>query len=275
MAGAVEVVAVKPRVVVLRTAGTNCDIETAHGFKLAGGEPHLVHINELLRKNKRLLDYDILAVPGGFSYGDDIAAGKILANEVKHLLTKEITKFARMGRPVIGICNGFQVLVKTGLLPDGGEDLAQKVTLTFNDSGKFEDRWVYLKKETGSRKPEAGCIWTKGLPKMIYLPVAHGEGKFVTRDEKVLKDVEDGGLVVFRYADRKGRLASYPWNPNASLNNIAGICNKGGTMLGLMPHPERYLYRCNHPRWTREDLPEEGVGLAMFRNAVRYVKNKD
>jgi len=274
VAGAVKVVAVKPKVVVLRTAGTNCDIETAHGFKLAGGEPHLVHINALLRKNKGLLDYDILAVPGGFSYGDDIAAGKILANEIKYLLRKEITKFARTGRPVIGICNGFQVLVKTGLLPDGGENLAQKVTLTFNDSGKFEDRWVYLRNEKVKAK-NVKCIWTKGLPEIIYLPVAHGEGKFATRNEKILKDVEDNGLVVFRYADRKGKPASYPRNPNGSVNHIAGICNKSGTMLGLMPHPERYLSRCNHPRWTREALPEEGFGLIMFKNAVRYVKDKD
>jgi len=253
----------KPKVIVLRTAGTNCDIETAHGFKLAGGDSHLVHINELLKKSKKLSDFDILAVPGGFSYGDDIAAGKILANEIKYLLAKEIKKFVKAGKPVIGICNGFQVFVKTGLLPDGGESLTQKVTLTFNDSGKFEDRWVYLKNESD-------CIWTKGLPEIIYLPVAHGEGKFAVDSDKVLNDLETNKQVAFRYSDMNGKSAPYPQNPNASLNDIAGICTREGTVLGLMPHPERYLFKFNHPRWTREELPEEGFGLVMFRNAVQY-----
>jgi phosphoribosylformylglycinamidine synthase len=255
----------KPRVIILRTAGTNCDIETAHGFHLAGGRPERVHINQLFKKEKRLFDYDIMAIPGGFSYGDDVAAGKILANEIKYLLTEEIKKFAADGKPIIGICNGFQVLVKTGLLPDGAErDLSQKVTLTFNDSGKFEDRWVYLKTEHKN-------IWTKGLPNIICLPVAHGEGKFTPGDDSVLRELERGSYVAFRYVDAKGKPAPYPWNPNASVNNIAGISDRQGTILGLMPHPERFLYRYNHPGWTREKLPEEGTGLRILKNAVRYV----
>lgn len=262
----------KPRVMVLRTAGTNCDVETAHGFELAGGEPELVHINQLFRKERKLSGYDVLAIPGGFSYGDDIAAGKILANEIKYLLTEDIKKFASAGKPIIGICNGFQVLVKTGLLPDGIEnDFRQTATLTFNDSGKFEDRWVYLKTEKYGDK-DSKCIWTRNLPGMIYLPVAHGEGKFVAKDKKVLEDIEKKKKVVFRYTDNRGQLASYPWNPNASVNNIAGICDKRGIILGLMPHPERYLSRLNHPRWTREKLPEDGIGLAIFRNAIKFVK---
>jgi len=252
------------KVIVLRTAGTNCDKETAYGFKLAGGSPELVHINELFKKKKRLSEYDILAIPGGFSYGDDIAAGKILANEIRYLLTEEIKAFANLGKPIIGICNGFQVLVKTGLLPgNGGEDLTQEVTLAFNDSGRFEDRWVYLKTENK-------CIWTKGLPDIIYLPVAHGEGKFIPRNKKVLKGIEGKNQIAFRYVDKKGRRADYPWNPNASVGDIAGISDEKGTILGLMPHPERYLSKHNHPRWTREDLPEEGFGLIMLKNAVRH-----
>jgi len=263
----------KPKVLVLRTAGTNCDVETAYGFRLAGGESHLVHINEFLKKKKKLSNYDILAVPGGFSYGDDIAAGKVLANEIKYLLTEEIKRFAAEAKPIIGICNGFQVLVKIGILPYSDKELDQKVTLTFNDSGKFEDRWVYLKNEKVKAK-KSKCIWTEGLPKVIYLPVAHGEGKFTAGDKRTLKEIEKNKQIVFRYTNKGGRLASYPWNPNASVNNIAGISNRKGTILGLMPHPERYLFKHNHPRWTREDLPEEGFGLVMFRNAVRYVGNR-
>jgi len=261
-----------PKVVVLRTAGTNCDVETAYGFKLAGGEPHLVHINEFLGGHKILPEYDIMAIPGGFSYGDDIAAGKILANEIKYLLADEVKKFADDGKPIIGICNGFQVLVKTGLLPGFSKDLEQEATLTFNDSGKFEDRWVYLRVENRVQSAENRCMWTKNLPEVIYLPVAHGEGKFIAKDKETLKDVEENNQVVFRYADEEGKSAPYPWNPNASVNDIAGISNKEGTILGLMPHPERYLVKFNHPRWTREELPEESFGLTMFKNAIKYTQ---
>ncbi|MCM8778239.1 MAG: phosphoribosylformylglycinamidine synthase I [Candidatus Omnitrophica bacterium] len=253
----------KPKVVVLRTAGTNCDYETAFAFERVGAIAALVHINQIIHKEKSLLDYDILAIPGGFTYGDDISAGKILANELKYILKEKLGNFVKNKRPVIGICNGFQVLVKAGLLPGNG--FFQKVTLTYNDSGRFEDRWVYLKIVTSK------CIWTTGLPEIIELPVAHGEGKFIG-DKEVIEKLKQNGQIVFQYVDEKGNLRGYPYNPNGSLENIAGICDETGLILGLMPHPERHIEYFQHPRWTREGRSGEGDGLQVFRNGVNYVK---
>ncbi len=257
-----------PKVIVLRTAGTNCDIETYHAFKTAGGNPELVHINRLFEKQRRLADYDILAVPGGFSYGDDVAAGKILANELKHKLYEDIRMFVSSGKPVIGICNGFQVLVKVGVLP-GFEvvDGEQKVTLTSNDSGRFECRWVWLKKNNNNKS-----LFLEGLNDMIYLPVAHAEGKFVVKDDNVLGRLKDNNQLVFHYVNEKGEEPIYPFNPNGSVEAIAGISNPQGNVLGMMPHPERYTVKYHHPRWQREKLPEEGDGLMIFKNAVEYAK---
>lgn len=245
----------KVKVIVLRTAGTNCDKETVFAFQAAGADTDLVHVNELIQGRKNLDACKIIALPGGFSYGDDIAAGKVLANELRFRLAGHMQKFVSSGRLVIGICNGFQVLVKTGLLPHS--------TLTFNDSGKFEDRWVYL--NNGNR---GKCIFTKGIG-MIYLPVAHGEGKFIT-DKKTIGELEKNDEIVFTYADKNGGKAGYPWNPNGSMGNIAGICSKEGNVFGMMPHPERFLTRYQHPRWTREKLPEDGDGLKIFTNAVQF-----
>lgn len=271
----------KVKVIILRTAGTNCDYETDYAFKLAGAETELVHVNQLLRGEKHLSEYSILAIPGGFSYGDDISAGILLANELKYKLSDQLEKFVADQKLVIGICNGFQVLVKSGLLrgengrqsrsmfssqhrfSDGNKQ--QNVTLSMNDSGKFECRWSYLKTE------ESPCVFTKGLKKMNYLPVAHAEGKFMA-DEETLNCIEKNCQVVFRYVDQNGKPTGYPGNPNGSLNDIAGICDRSGRIFGLMPHPERYVARYNHPRWTREELLEEGDGLAIFRNAVEYVE---
>ncbi len=255
----------KPKVIILRTAGTNCDGETERGFRLAGANPERVHINRFIGKEKNLLDYDILAIPGGFSYGDDIAAGKIFANELRYKFFEQLKRFAEKQRPILGICNGFQVLVKSGLLP-GTDNYRQVVTLTFNDSGKFEDRWVYLK--NNSKK----CLFTKGLEKIIYLPIAHGEGKFIPQEKRVLKKLEKNGQIVFRYVDRSGKQGDYPINPNGSIDDIAAICNKEGNVLGMMPHPERYLFRLHHPAWRREKLHEKGDGLLIFKNAVEYVR---
>jgi phosphoribosylformylglycinamidine synthase subunit PurQ / glutaminase len=264
----------KPKAIILRTAGTNCDLETKAAFELAGAQADRVHINRLIRKEVRLSDYQMLAVPGGFSYGDDIASGKILANEMKNKLGNDLKDFADSGKPVIGICNGFQVLVKMGILPNDGNFL-QTATLSFNDSDKFECRWIHLTTNNKSQiAKKANCLWTQGLPAVFQLPVAHGEGKFVAGDDKVLHELEHRGQVAFRYCDEKGKPSmEYAFNPNGSVNAIAGICNPKGNILGLMPHPERFIYKWQHPgRAAQDNKSEFGWGLKLFINAVQSVK---
>ena len=253
-----------PKVLILRTAGTNCDWETASAFGLAGGIPVTAHVNELKAGKVRLMDYAILVLPGGFSYGDDISAGRILANEIKGHL-RELRGFIRSGRPVVGICNGFQVLVKAGLLPhtQSGEQVASFST---NDSSRFEARWVRLRINLQSQS-----LFVKGLPEMIELPVAHGEGKFVVKSPKVLETLKKTRSILMQYVNEEGKFAGYPYNPNGSLFNIAAITNPEGNCLGLMPHPERFVTRFHHPNWTRQTFCKEGVGLEMFRNAVKHV----
>jgi phosphoribosylformylglycinamidine synthase I len=258
----------KVKVIVLRTAGTNCNYETDHAFKLANADVEQVHINQLIRGEKELSPYQILALPGGFAYGDDIAAGKILANELKYKLRDSVEKFISDGKLMIGICNGFQVMVKAGLLPGfNGISDYQETTLYNNDSGKFECRWIYMKNVENNK-----CVWTKNIKQKVYFPVAHGEGKFTTIDESILDKLEANGQVVFKYVDTDGNPAEYPWNPNGSDRDIAGICDATGRIFGMMPHPERHISKYNHPRWTRENLDEEGDGLAIFRNAVEYAE---
>ncbi|MFA5039061.1 MAG: phosphoribosylformylglycinamidine synthase I [Candidatus Omnitrophota bacterium] len=252
----------KPRVLILKAAGTNCDLETAFAFESAGGSPESVHINELSRSAGKLADYQILAISGGFTYGDDISAGKILANELKYKLSDELSAFIARGSLVIGICNGFQVLVKAGLLP-GSEGFRQEATLALNDSGMFQDQWVYLKGEKDSR-----CVWTRSMPEVIYLPIAHGEGKFIPGNEEVLTRLREQGQVVLRYCDEKGGLGNV--NPNGSVDSIAGICDETGRVFGLMPHPERHLTSLQHPRWTRAGLKRHGDGFQIFLNAVNF-----
>ncbi len=251
------------RVMVLRAAGTNCDVETAYAFEKAGAQADFVHINRLAEGDARLLDYQVLAIPGGFTYGDDISAGKVLANELRNRVGESVRAFLDADRLVIGICNGFQVLVKMGLLPGWTNGSDQPVTLTNNDSNRFEDRWVHLKIDS-VRSP---FLCDKDV---IYLPVAHGEGKFVVDGPKALSRLEEAGQVVLRYCDAEGREGGYPVNPNGSVGAVAGICDETGKVFGLMPHPERYIERHHHPRWTREDLPETGDGTRFFENAVRY-----
>jgi phosphoribosylformylglycinamidine synthase len=227
-----------------------------------------VHINQLVGGSERLSDYQILALPGGFSYGDDIAAGKILANELKTKLSGELKEFIRKGKLIIGICNGFQIMVKAGLLP-GNAEMKQEASLIINDSGKFEDRWVYLKNQRPKAKGQK-CVWTQGLPEIIYLPVAHGEGKFVVQDKITLERLKDNGQIVFQYCDESGKLTGYPDNPNGSTENIAGVCDETGRVFGLMPHPERHAYREQHPRWPGEKSSKGADGAGIIKSGVEY-----
>ncbi len=258
----------KPKVLILKTAGVNCDAETAFAFESAGAEAEFVHINQLSTAEKKLSDYQVLAISGGFTYGDDIAAGKILANELKYKLFDDIKDFIHRGQLIIGICNGFQVLVKAGILP-GSVSFEQEATLAGNDRGVFEDRWVYLK-NPNIKGQNSKCVWTSGLPEIIYLPIAHGEGKFIPKNEEVLERLKKEGQIVFQYCGPDGLSGDYPINPNGSIDGIAGICDPSGRVLGLMPHPERHLTSLQHPRWTKEGLKKHGDGFAIFLNAVKY-----
>ena len=256
----------KPKVCVLRTAGTNCDQETAAAFKLAGARAELCHINNILENPGILKKYQALAFPGGFSYGDDIASGKIFANELKFKLAGEIEEFIKQGKLIIGICNGFQILVKSGFLP-GNLATEQNASLIINDSGKFEDRWVYL-------KPSGKSVWTKEIKEIIYLPVAHGEGKFIVQNKSLLKELEKRGQVVFRYCTQSGGAPVYPDDPNGSIDHIAGITDETGRILGLMPHPERHVFSRQHPRQESCKTEKFGQGLRIFKNGVEYLRKK-
>ncbi|MGR3301096.1 MAG: phosphoribosylformylglycinamidine synthase I [Candidatus Scalindua sp.] len=260
----------KPKAIILRTAGTNCDYETRYALEKAGADVDLVHVNQLVKDKGLLSSYHIFVLPGGFTYGDDIAAGKVLANQLRHHLLDELTRFVEDGKLVIGICNGFQVLIKMGLLPGingtqpSSNEYRQKFTLTHNDSNKFEDRWVYLKSFSDkSVFIDKDCL--------LYVPIAHAEGKFVAGNGEELEALGKSGQIIFKYVDKDGNIAKYPWNPNGSLDNIAGICDSTGRVIGMMPHPERYIEPTQHPRWTREGLKAEGDGIAIFRNAVNYI----
>jgi phosphoribosylformylglycinamidine synthase I len=241
------------KAIVLRSAGTNCDQESAFALRLAGAEVSIVHINQLLCGNVSLDPFRLMIIPGGFSYGDDVAAGKILANELRFKLRDALDAFVSQGKRIIGICNGFQVLVKTGYLP-GPADRAQTVTLAANDSGQFQCHWVRMKRE------KSACQWLGDTDAVWELPIAHGEGKFVAQDSRTLDALEKNGQVVFRY---KGA------NPNGSTNSIAGICSADGNVIGLMPHPERHVVYTQHPEWTRNANKNKiPVGLQFFKAAV-------
>lgn len=298
-----------PIALILRTAGINCDRELAHAFRLVGAEPVSVHINRLIDDPTPLTQAQLIGFPGGFSHGDDIAAGRIFANRLRHRLFGHFLAALRRGVPMIGICNGFQVMVKAGLLPDpqtppdppapsphalgltasavaADPPPNQTATLADNTSGRFVDRWVSLRAE-----PESVCIWTRGLADLdsFDLPIAHGEGRFCVSDGSVLRSLQANRQIALRYArvpdsappasghPRSAIPVNFPGNPNGSDADIAGICDPTGLVFGLMPHPERYTHPTHHPLWTRpsdEAMLHTPMGLRFFRNAVEHVAGR-
>lgn len=253
----------KPNCLIVRSAGTNCEVELAHAFELAGAAARFVHLNKLVAEPAIIDDAELIGFPGGFSYGDDIAAGRILANRLRQRLLGELQAAIGRGVPMIGICNGFQVLAKLGLLPDP-EAAVQTTTLADNAGGRFIDRWVGLEVD-----PDTCCIWTPGIER-LELPIAHGEGRFVPQSQQVLDSLHGQHQVVLRYAEQ----GTFAGNPNGSVDRIAGICDPTGLVLGLMPHPERYTHATNHPQWTRRSAStgaQTPAGLCFFQNAVAHV----
>jgi len=244
----------QPRVLVLRAPGTNCDLETAHAFELAGARAERLHINRLLENPRRFDDFQILCLPGGFSYGDDLGAGRILGAKMRSHLADALQQFKAAGKLILGICNGFQILLKSGiLLADDPQTGLPTATLAWNESGRYQDRWVSLR--TSSSK----AVFFAGIESM-YLPIAHAEGKFVPRDDATLRQLDSAGQLVLRYEQ----------NPNGAIADVAGVCDPTGRVCGLMPHPERHVDRTHHPRWTRGEGGEVGDGLKVFQNAVAY-----
>jgi phosphoribosylformylglycinamidine synthase subunit PurQ / glutaminase len=256
-----------PKALVLRAAGTNCDRETEYALTKAGFETRRIHIARLIENPSAISEFQFMVIPGGFSYGDDVAAGKILANQILHHLGDAVNAFVSSDKLVLGICNGFQVMIKAGLLPWANvspDEASRDATLAWNDCGKFEDRWVHL--SCDSEK----CVF---LPKgeIIALPIAHGEGKFIPRDDAVKQRLIDGDQVALRYVDAEGNPGPYPINPNGSTDNIAGICDPSGRLMGLMPHPERFIEVTHHPRWTRGGILQAD-GMILFKQAFEYLK---
>lgn len=253
-----------PNVLILRAPGTNCDEEAQHAFQLAGANADRVHINRLRENPSLLHHYQILMIPGGFSYGDDVAAGKIFANQLAAFLSDEVRKFRDAEKLILGVCNGFQVLLKAGVLipPDDDGPVA---TLAHNTQG-YQDRWLHLKVTSNK------CPFLKGIQRM-EIPMAHGEGNFVCRKEWILQGLEQTGQLVLKYVHPTGEPAKgFPDNPNGSQADVAGVCDMTGRVLGLMPHPERHILPTQHPRWTREGLKAEGDGMQLFRNAVAFFR---
>lgn len=255
------------KALILRAPGINRDPDAALACEAAGAHAERVHINRIADGSVHLRDYGLLIIPGGFSYGDHLGAGRLLAVDLAYRLGEQLAAFVADGRPVLGICNGFQVLVKAGILPDLEARTSPQVTLTDNDSCRFECRWVQLQAEPGS-----SCVFTRGITRPLEVPVAHGEGRIAATDLHVLEQLHANGQIALRYSNADGSAPAYPANPNGSLANIAGLCNRQGNVLGLMPHPENAIRPHQHPRWTREPRRSEGDGLVIFRNAVSYAQ---
>lgn len=259
----------KVSVLILTGYGINCDVETGWAFTMAGAHRvERVHINRIINGEVNTEDFQIMVFPGGFSFGDHIASGRVLGLKIKKEMGEKIRKFVADGKLVLGICNGFQTLVKMGILPGNKETVfgKQVATLTHNDSAKYEDRWVRIKVNSANISP-----FLKGI-EAFDVAVRHGEGKFMAQKGH-LRDIKNKELIAFQYVDKNGEPArNYPENPNGSELSIAGITNETGTVLGLMPHPEVFINRTQHPHWTRNDnIAQTGEGLKLFVNAVQYV----
>jgi phosphoribosylformylglycinamidine synthase len=267
------------RAIVITGNGTNCEMEAAHACRLGGfDEVVIAHIADILSGEIRLDDFHFLNLTGGFLDGDDLGSAKAQANRLKHAavagsdekLVEQFSRFIAAGKLILGVCNGFQLMVKTGMLPGfDGDYLTQTATLTHNDCGRFQDRWCYLKVD-----PASPAVFTRGIEKGIYLPVRHGEGKFLTDSPQTLERIAAGHLATLVYSgpDFAVPTMEFPANPNGSTAAIAGICDPTGRLMGLMPHPEAFVHYTQHPRWTRESLPEKGDGLILYSNAAEHVR---
>lgn len=262
----------QPKVLILHATGTNRDHDAAWAVERAGGQPEIVHVNQLRDDPARLHRFQMMILPGGFSYGDALGAGRLWASDLRWLFQDEMARFIDAGKPVLGICNGFQALVKSGWLPGSpplsspplcGGERGGEATLTRNASNRFECRWVWLKPN-----PYSPCVFTQGLAELIYCPVAHGEGRFIPRDAETLARLQAAGQVALTYVNADGSPAAYPANPNGSVAGIAGVCNARGNVLGLMPHPENHAIAEQHPGWTRGE--QGNLGLSLFGRGLDY-----
>jgi phosphoribosylformylglycinamidine synthase I len=264
-----------PRVCVLRAPGTNCDRETAFAFDQSGAQADRVHLFRILENPEILTNYQILCIPGGFSYGDDVGSGVVFASQIRDRLADAIGNFLQRDTLTLGICNGFQVLLKAGILPGGAAEWDQArneahppATLTWNENGRYTDLWVTLKVSSPNN------VFLKGID-LLPCPIAHGEGRLVVRDPAILQEWSKSGQIAVQYVSPEDPVATndplpFPVNPNGSFANIAGLGDASGRVLGLMPHPERFLFATQHPQWTRLGLTGEGEGFKIFRNAVQY-----
>ncbi len=253
----------KPRVGILKADGTNCDQETAYALEKVGFQTNIIPMNRLKTKKNFFAEFHLLVIPGGFSYGDDIASGKIFALELFHYLRQELEEFVKEGNLILGICNGFQVLVQMGLLPFNNFG-NKHATLTYNASGKFECRWITMLIQ------DSPCIFTKNLAgTQVTLPVAHGEGNFFT-DDANMTHLEQKHLAVLRYTKNGDATQEYPYNPSGSDHALAGVCDPSGRIFGLMPHPERYIEYYHAPNWRRGQI-KKPHGLLFFEQAFQYL----